>query len=77
MDASIATPLPAPSAAWSHVAATQLPGDPDGEAARTALASGAHRRTDDAEGLRARLLDLIVAREKTRKAASAESNRPR
>lgn len=75
MDVSTAGPLPAPSAAWSHVAATQLPGEFD--AAAAPVVGGLHRRTDDAAGLRARLLDMIVASEKTRKATAAESNRPR
>ena len=77
MDASSAAPLPAPSAAWSHLAATQTLGELDNGVVRLPSASAGHRRTDDAAGLRARLLDMIVASEKTRKAAAAESTRPR
>jgi hypothetical protein len=77
MDVSFAGPLPAPSAAWSHVAASQQPGELDAKAAGPPSVGGVHVHMDAAAGLRARLLNLIVTADKNRKAASAESNRPR
>jgi hypothetical protein len=77
MDASNAAPLPAPSAAWSHLAVMQTLDELDNGGVVAPLVGGAHRRTDDAAGLRARLLDMIVTSERTRKAAAAESKRPR
>lgn len=61
----VASPVPSPSVAWSHLAAVHG----DGLPVETPVGSA---RTDDASQLRARLLRLIVDREQTRKAAAAE-----
>lgn len=63
--------IPAPSAAWSHVAASQGE-SPLGGAAQSAEL-GPHCHAEDASQLRARLLRMIVDSEHSRKTAAAEA----
>jgi hypothetical protein len=65
-----ASPIPSPSVAWSHLAASQ------GEIVRadaTPRAATPSNGKEEATALRARLLRMIVDSENSRKAASAET----
>ena len=66
-----ATPhIPSPSVAWSHLAASQ--GEMPGAGASPVLPAGQSQVNETAQ-LRARLLQMIVDQEHSRKAASAEA----
>ncbi len=67
--------IPAPSLAWSHVAASQGE-SPLGSAAQS-NAPAPHCRAEDATQLRARLLRMIVDSEHSRKTAAAEASHAR
>lgn len=77
MERTPAPVIPSASAAWSQVAA-RYPGPEPAEAPAAAHAAVLPQgRRDDAAQLRTRLLEMIVANEKTHKAATAQRRRPR
>lgn len=67
-----ATPhIPSPSVAWSHLAASQ--GEPARPEGASTVKPAAQAAKEEASQLRARLLRMIVDKEHSRKAASAEA----
>jgi hypothetical protein len=67
---SATPPIPLPSVAWSHLAASQ--GEMAPSEAASPLTPPTGSAQEAAEALRARLLRMIVAKEHSRKTASAE-----